>query len=522
MLLFDFTQEERQRIKDFQAPYIAQFSKMDIRELKELNEEFARANEAFIEAILDERFKRITDQGTEAIVESALEEIEYHLTTLYQHVTASYAQYMSEAEPEVKAIFFGICVEYGTRVVDNDTVFIDNDYARRSIIAEGIQRHIKALQGDKKSLQKIEKAIDDALDRSEYTSDSLGVLLKKPHVERTDDNYFTAFRVTKRVTMIDKLTTDLFNNSDSFIGGKQVLLSGKKRKKVFVYGNIDFTPLIEQGLALYAPQLNDDDKAIHEALVSHWAEGCFVLSAKMVYRFIIGSDTDNIKVPDEWRAKIKEALSKFKATIDVEYSKIDKDGNEKKIVLHKPIISFIVGEGYLNGAWMDDLIILSRDERFMPPLLEWAIFNGREIDSRNAALMKIKGLQFTRDNQALKQALYDIVIRRANENRRKQERLKAAAEKEHRIYIPEEIPLNRRTIRFDSIVYPAVGYDGFDFDENGERYELSNEAKKQRRKRIKQDVDSIFKEWRKKGLITGYEAIREGRKGYTKVSYTFT
>ena len=60
MLLFDFTQEERQRIKDFQAPYIAQFSKMDIRELKELNEEFARANEAFIEAILDERFKRIT------------------------------------------------------------------------------------------------------------------------------------------------------------------------------------------------------------------------------------------------------------------------------------------------------------------------------------------------------------------------------------------------------------------------------------------------------------------------------
>lgn len=301
------------------------------------------------------------------------------------------------------------------------------------------------------------------------------------------------------VTTVDRISKKAFKgglvrplDADSSALWDVRLESHRSKSEVIARVAIDYKELIESGDIPNLPKLSDDDYDVHDAIISQLNAGNYAFTKTMLYRVMTGKMKDYLEIPEDAEQIIEAALLKFKGTVKLEYSEVDKDGNTLEIKLDEPLVTYIRGKGYLNGKYVDDLIILPRDERFTPPLLKWARFNHNEIDTRDVTLLDVKGLNNGKESRAIKMCLYRRLISMRNTFERKYNSRR-------------EIPDNQRSIRYDYI-YSALGLEDPD---------------KNKRRLVKDKIDRCMKHWATKGLVESYRHKRDGSGTYYAVEVSF-
>lgn len=311
------------------------------------------------------------------------------------------------------------------------------------------------------------------------------------HTATAPKNYVTTVdRITKKA-FDDRLTKPLNADKDAYFDVD--ISSRNTRKEVIARVAIDYQELVESGVFQgKPPALGGDDYNVLDAIHSEIVAGNYAFTKTMLYRVMTGKMQGYLEVPEDISNIIDDALLKFKGLLKTEYSEVDKEGNLREIKLDEPIVTYIRGKGYLNGEYVDDLIVVPKDDRFTPPFLKWARFNNNEIDSRDVTLLDVKGLNNGKESRTIKMCLYRRVI----EMRNKYERAYRSK---------RELPDNQRSIRYD-YVYKAL--------------ELK-EPDKNKRRLIKSKIDRCMKFWESKGLIEGYRHKKDNSGTYYAVEVSF-
>ena len=310
--------------------------------------------------------------------------------------------------------------------------------------------------------------------------------------ETTEERHFSV-APKDYVTTVDRLSKKAFAGElVKPTGAKETALWGvklspaKSRQDVKVRAIINYDELIKSGVFEKPPQLNADDYDVHDAILSELNAGNFAFTKTMLYRVMTGKMQGYLPVPEEADATIEDALLKFKGNLKAKYKETDKDGNEIAIELDEPILTYIRGRGYLNGKYVDDLIIVPKDERFTPPLLKWARFNRNEIDTRDVTLLDVKGLNNGRESRVIKMCLYRRLINMKNDFERK-------------YHSKKELPANQRSIRYD-FIYEAIGLNG-------------DTITKDKRHDVKSKIDKCMSFWKDKGVIADYQHKKDKAAG---------
>ena len=302
-----------------------------------------------------------------------------------------------------------------------------------------------------------------------------------PEDETTEKRHFT---VTPKdyVTTVDRMSKKAFSGAlVKPIEASETALwtvslsSAKSRQDVTALAVIDYDDLVKSGAFEEPPQLTPEDYDVHDAVLSELNAGNYAFTKTMLYRVMTGKMQGYLPVPEEADKTIEDALLRFKGILKTRYSGTDRNGNEIEIKLDEPILTYMRGGGYLNGKYVDDLIIVPKDERFTPPLLKWARFNRNEIDTRDVTLLDVKGLNNGKESRSIKMCLYRRLIGMRNSFERK-------------YHSRKELPENQRSIRYDYI-YEAIGLADPD---------------KNKRRLVKDKIDRCMSYWKDKGLITDY------------------
>lgn len=319
-----------------------------------------------------------------------------------------------------------------------------------------------------------------------------------PEHETTEERHTTT-TPKDYVTTVDRISKKAFKgglirplDADSSALWDVRLESHRSKSEVIARVAIDYKELIKSGDIPNLPELSDDDYDVHDAIISQLNAGNYAFTKTMLYRVMTGKMKDYLEIPEDAEQIIEDALLKFRGTVKLEYSEVDKEGNTLEIKLDEPLVTYIRGKGYLNGKYVDDLIILPRDERFTPPLLKWARFNHNEIDTRDVTLLDVKGLNNGKESRAIKMCLYRRLIAMRNLFERKYNSRR-------------EIPDNQRSIRYDYI-YSALGLDDPD---------------KNKRRLLKDKIDRCMKYWESKGFIESYRHKKDNSGTYYAVEVSF-
>lgn len=317
--------------------------------------------------------------------------------------------------------------------------------------------------------------------------------------ETTEERHTTA-TPKKYVTTVDRISKKAFKgglvrplDADSSDLWDVRLESHRSKSEVIARVAIDYKKIMESENISDLPKLTDDDYDVHDAIISELNAGNYVFTKTMLYRVMTGKmKVKDLEIPADADRVIEDALLKFKGTMQLEYSGEDKDGNIIEIKLDEPLVTYIRGKGYLNGKYMEDLIILPRDDRFAPPLYKWAQFNRNEIDTRDVTLLDVKGLNNGRESRVIKMCLYRRLISMRNSFERK-------------YHSKKELPNNQRSIRYD-FIYSALSLEDPD---------------KNKRRLIKNKIDRCMSYWKDKGFIADYLHKRDNSGTYYAVEVSF-
>lgn len=311
------------------------------------------------------------------------------------------------------------------------------------------------------------------------------------HTVTTPKDYVTTVDRISKKAFAGELVRPL--DADSSALWEVSLSSPRSRHEVTARVAIDYREMIESGVFKKVPTLTADDYDVLDAIHSEISAGNYAFTKTMLYRVMTGKMKDYLPLPEEAEKIIDAALLKFRGTLTVKYAEVDKDGNERAIELDEPIVTYMRGKGYLNNKYVDELIVVPKDERFTPPFLKWARFNNNEIDSRDVTLLDVKGLNNGRESRALKMCLYRRIITMRNLFERK-------------YHSKKEIPDNQRSIRYDYI-YSALGLN-------------ADELTKDKRHDIKTKIDKCMKSWTPQ-LISGYRHKKDGSNTFYAVEVAF-
>lgn len=317
--------------------------------------------------------------------------------------------------------------------------------------------------------------------------------------ETTEERHTTA-TPKKYVTTVDRISKKAFKgglvrplDADSSDLWDVRLESHRSKSEVIARVAIDYKKIMESENISDLPKLTDDDYDVHDAIISELNAGNYVFTKTMLYRVMTGKmKVKDLEIPADADRVIEDALLKFKGTMQLEYSGEDKDGNIIEIKLDEPLVTYIRGKGYLNGKYMEDLIILPRDDRFAPPLYKWAQFNRNEIDTRDVTLLDVKGLNNGRESRVIKMCLYRRLISMRNSFERK-------------YHSKKELPNNQRSIRYD-FIYSALSLEDPD---------------KNKRRLVKSKIDRCMSYWKDKGFIADYLHKRDNSGTYYAVEVSF-
>lgn len=377
---------------------------------------------------------------------------------------------------------------------------LDKDETRK-IIYELIERHIEALKADSKRLSQLKEYIEQILTRSARVS-SEGVrgamIERKPTIKKDSDNVL-ATRPTEYVTTVDRISKKLFEGKlvkPFEIEDPQALFPVRldRKGKVIARVAIDYKDLLSKGNIIKLPELTERDYNVHDAIITLISAGNRTMSYDMIYRAMTGIMDSKIRVPDDAKDAIDDALDKFKGKFILEYEHEDQDGKTVRDYYNEPLVSFQQVTRKINGKLVEGAIIIPDDTKFDPPLLRWARSNGNEIDTRDITLLNVPRLYNGEESLTIKMCLYRRIITMRNVF----ERIKKSR---------SELAVNERTIRYD-YVYEALGL---------------KEPDKRKRTLIKDKIDRILKYWTERGFISGYEHKRDKSAGnqYCAVTVSF-
>lgn len=442
----------------------------------------------YYQKLYDEHFKKIGDDP-EAIVKSAYEEIDTYITRTYRRYEKTRITGKNEDGEPISAFS-------AADVRATETGFLlDADETVKRLLSV-VSRHLQKLKSDKKRTKLINDYLVKAVAESSYTSSEAGELFGKVAValplETTEkkEEPTLAVRPTDYVTTVDRVTKKLFDNAlvkpiDSAPDALyDVRLDDKG--KVFARVAIDYKDLLSKGNIVELPELNERDYNVHDAIITLLLAGNRVMSYDMIYRAMTGKVSGKIRVPDEARKIIDEALDKFRGTFKLEYEYIGEDGIRVIRSFDEPLVTFqrLKDREKINGKIINGGIRLADDTKLDPPLLKWARLNGNELDTRDITLLDVPRLNNGDESFTIKMCLYRRLISMRNTF----ERVKKSK---------YELADNKRTIRYD-YVYAAIGLE--DPDAN-------------KRRLVKDKIDRCMKYWAAKGFISGYEHKRDKSSG---------
>lgn len=435
----------------------------------------------------DEHFNKIGDDP-DAIIKSACEEIDAHILNTYRNYkNILISGKWLDGEP----------VRYfrarDVRATESGFLLDEKEITRQLLSV--VSRHLQKLENDKESTKRINDYILKAVAESPYITSTDGelfgeVLVQHETTEKKGE-LILAVRPTDYVTTVDRVTKKIFGNElvkkiDSEPDARyNVRLDAKGKVRARVA--IDYKDLLNNSNIVELPKLNERDYNVHDAIITLLLAGNRVMSYDMIYRAMTGKVNGKIRVSDEARKTIDEALDKFRGTLKLEYEYTDKK-NGKKVIksFDEPLVTFqrIKDQEKINGKIINGGIRLSNDPRLDPPLLRWARFNGNEIDTRDITLLDVPRLNNGEESFAIKMCLYRRLISMKNAF----ERVKKSK---------YELAANQRTIRYD-YVYEAIGLEDPD---------------KNKRRLVKDKIDRCMSYWEEKEFIAGYEHKKDKSSG---------
>lgn len=438
--------------------------------------------------LYDEHFKKLGDDP-EAIVTSAFAEIDAYITDTYRRYENTRITGKNDDGEPVSSFRAG-----DVRATETGFLLDEEETVKRLLSV--VSRHLQKLKDDKKSTKLINDYLVKAVAESPYISSSEGTLFGEVlvvHETTEEDKLYTVVRPTKYMTTVDRVSKLAFDNKLTKPVGADpealwdVSLEPRKSKhEVIARVAIDYAELLKSGDFAELPQFTSDDYSVLDAIISLRNAGNYAFTKTMLYRAMTGKIKGDVKVPEDISIAIDDALARFKGIFNLEYTKYDKDGNELTLRLREPIVTYIIGDGYINGKYVDELIITPRDEAFSPPFEKWARFNGNEIDTRDITLLDVPRLNNSKESRDIKQCLYRRLISMRNTF----ERVKKSK---------YELADNQRTIRYD-YVYEYLGLD-------------ADSLTKDKRHDIKSKIDKCMKYWQKKSFISGYEHKKDKSAG---------
>lgn len=450
------------------------------KEWREAREEraelFRTMDEAIFEGynrLYDEYFKKIGDDP-DAIIKSAFEEIDAYILNTYQYYKNIF---ITGKRPEGEPVSYFSAED--VRATESG-FFLDEKETVKQLFSV-VSRHLQKLESDKERTKRINDYILKAVAESPYVTSTDGerfgkVLVQHETTEKSKG--YIVVRPTKYMTTVDRVSKLAFDNkltkpvdADPEALWDVSLESRKSKNEVIARVAIDYAELLKSGDFDELPELTSDDYSVLDAVISLRNAGNYAFTKTMLYRVMTGKVKGNIKVPEEMSELIDNAFSKFRGVFNMEYTKHDKNGKEFTLKLKEPIVTYIIGDGYINGKYVDELFITPKDEAFMPPFEKWAHFNGEEIDTRDITLLDVSGLNNGKESRDIKMCLYRRVISMKNTY----ERVKKSK---------TELKDNQRTIRYD-YVYEAIGLKDPD---------------KNKRRLIKDKIDRCLKYWERKRL----------------------
>ena len=442
-----------------------------------LQKEYSEALTAFFKKVEDRQFNALGGDLTK-ILEDARSQVDRIIPNKYQ-----YYEKMREG---------GSFRARDVRLQADKSFRLDTTETRVSI-RQALRRHYEALAEDPSLVKKLDQYIEAALKMSTFVSDDGELFGEVPvqHETTEESSEYLVIRPTKYMTTVDRVSKLAFDNkltkpvdTDPEALWEVSLEPRKSKNEVIARVAIDYAELLKSGDLSELPEFTSDDYSVLDAIISLRNAGNYAFTKTMLYRVITGKVKGNLEVPPDMSEIIDNALGKFKGIFNLEYTKTDKNGNELTLRLKEPIVTYIIGNGYINGKYVDELIITPRDEAFTPPFEKWARFNGNEIDTRDITLLDVPGLNNGKESRDIKMCLYRRLISMRNTF----ERVKKSK---------YELADNQRTIRYD-YVYDAIGVSDPD---------------KNKRRLLKDKIDRCMKYWQKKGLIAGYEHKKDKSSG---------
>lgn len=367
---------------------------------------------------------------------------------------------------------------------DDGSFKLDKEETRKAIY-RCIDRHLNALKDAEPALvNSLKEYVEQILTRSPYvTSEGVrGAIIETKKKPQRESDVVLAKRPTKYVTPVDKVTKQIFSNSDITRivddDGLVPITLGRKGNAIARVA-IDYKDLLSKGNISEIPKLNQMDYSVLDAIISLYCAGNRLMTYDMIYRAMTGKIYGKVEVPDEVKSLIDEALDKFRGIFKLEYEYTDENGEKVMRFIDEPFLTYQrVKDVYVNGKIIKDgAIRLSDDAKLAPPALRWARLNGNEIDTRDITLLDVPRLNNSEESFLIKNYCYRRIINMRNAFERIKKSRSELAEKE-------------RNIRLDSLCSEI----GLDFEK------LTRDKKHD----IKTKLDKIFGHWKEKGLIADY------------------
>lgn len=443
-------------------------------------EQLTAVNE-YLQQVAQQHFKAI-EKDHDAVVSDAFETIDGTI----EHNYSKYASWYHNGDSFVAS---NVRVTPEGFVIDEESI--------RNEINENLELHFKALEGDDVALAKITIYIDEAIASSEKVS-SRGKLSEwvRPSKNETTKETELVTYAKQHIELMDNVSHYLFKDGitrqpesepDTFF---PVPLDGMKKANVLVYVCIDYADLIKNGDIVSVPTLTGDDWDVYHAIVSLIYNGNYDMTYDMIYRAMKGKKNADIVLNDTSDAyrQIDEALSKFRGIFRF---RAYKDSNGESFEAEEPLLQFSRGRKSINGQMVDGIISIPRDQTKIPVLYRFALFNRKEVDTRDITLLDVPKYNDTPINRAIKRVLYHWIIDKRNKFEK------------HRCKY--ELDLNQR--RFDmQRIYDEIGW------KDPDKKKCSDARTK---------ADKCLSYWKRRGLIEDYEFVKYQSRSYNRIEICF-
>lgn len=388
--------------------------------LKLLQEELYMARADLLQRAEDRHFNEL-GQDPEAILNDAYEQIEKMIFNRYEHYDRTRAE-KTVSYPDVRI------QANGDFRLDYETLRLD--------VSRQLERHFKELPVPMK--KRLKDHISYFLSTSPFVSNSgaLGAELKKKEKAEADtEKSLSVTRPKNYKRPNTKVTNLLFENELTTTDRNFFVPVGLNRQKtVTTYANFVMPKAAEALVDMY-------DDRVYAGVISCLLEGNNFIPLSMLYNrgvLCLAPEERGREITDSIEKDLLESISRFDGRITIdndptgELSK--KDPNFKREIINEPLLFYQIRQEIVHGQTTLGIAIPSG---YIPVGYRYAEANGNEFNTDPIGNLHVKGLNYSKENIIIENAIYKRIKEIQQDNSKKR--------------YDHEIPENERTIRYDYI-----------------------------------------------------------------------